>query len=450
MMQRVILLSETPEAFDVRDGALHPAEAAATPERVVAVVTGAGMALHRVELTETGERRRQTEAAMRAADLSADDAERLHVAIGAAQPDGSAWLAIAERNLMSEWLARLAAGGHDPDALVPLPLLLPEPTDGVVRTTIDGIELLRGIDFAGAVEPDLLPVLTDGRPVHAVDPLPALAALAQGVPLNLRQGQFRRRIRWWRDRRLLALVVGLALLCLLLALAPGALAALRDRQEMDRLNQATAAEAQALLGPTGAIDPAAALAARRAALTGHDLVDRLARLGQAVTAQPGARIARLQVDPGGRVTVSIQGAAGSVNAVAVALRATGQLVTQQGDVLEIAAAQGPLPFDALAATRARATQAQADAAVVRRLSRLPVPQAATAVRAAVAATGLPDAMVTPAPDGRVTLTVPAARSPVLMGMIGSLAQQRVHLLSGSITRNGDGSISGALVFQAAR
>ncbi|QMW21739.1 hypothetical protein [Sandaracinobacteroides saxicola] len=410
----------------------------------VGVVALPALALHRVALFETAPRRLRAEIAERGAALSAEAPEGLHVAAGTRDAEGQAWIAVARAEAMAAIVAGFAP--HDPVSIVPAPLLLAAAADVAVAHLPD-LTLLRAAEFAASVEPSLGGMMLEGRSA-AVEPWPP-ALPEDGVPLDLRQGRFARRLRWWRERRWQRRLGVLSLLVLLLAVVPAALHRWQAAAEVERLDKAVAAAAAATPGVAKGGDPARALAARRMELEGQG---GLARLAALVAALDGGRVraASLGMAPDGSVIASLSGPAAAIAALPGRLRAGGHAATLDGPVLTVRALAPAASGDALRDARWRAARATRDAAAIRALSRAAWPEPGPAIRAAAAAAGLPDAVILVTPDGRATLGVAAARPRVLLGLLATLANQGILTVSGTIARAGEDSVQAQLTLRVPR
>jgi general secretion pathway protein L len=198
------------------DGWPEPPDPATVTE-TIAVVPGAPVALHWVELPPLAPAQTVAAARLLAADVGATPIDTTHVAIGDSRGDARRPLALVDNVLMAGWLAELAAAGIDPDRILPATLLLPPPPQGVAVLADGSQWLVRGQDSAFAAEPDLALLLIGDAPVTTLDPdiwcagLPAALAAAG---LDLRQGGFARPRRWRLDtarlRRAAVLVLVIA------------------------------------------------------------------------------------------------------------------------------------------------------------------------------------------------------------------------------------------------
>ena len=252
------------------DAALIPP---AEDDSVIAVVPGEAIVLHWVELPRLAPAQAAAAARMLAADVAAKPIDTTHVALGEPEADGRRPLAMVEDATVRGWLDRLAALGLAPDAIIPLPLLLPA-SDGVtVLPTGDGVSA-RGQHLAFAAEADVAALILDGHALHAIDLAAFEAALPDSLaagPLNLRQGRFALRRNWQPPRERLRRLALLAAAAALFWLVAGA-AGLFERQRAAGRVEAQLADAAAAALPRGTAitDPRGQVAARLAALGGGD------------------------------------------------------------------------------------------------------------------------------------------------------------------------------------
>jgi general secretion pathway protein L len=242
-------------------------------------------------------------------------------------------VAVASRADMQHWLLWAQHHGLDPDIIVPAPLLLPEPDNGFVRGMVGGEAVLRGADMALSADM-ALPELVGDAPVAdvatgAIDGR-AIAAL-DTPPIDLRQGDFAKRVRRAIDRKRIgriALWCGLILLASLLIALVGIV---RQTMEAGRLDRESLALAQQVL--PGAADAAQAqvemegqLAARGAG--GRAFTAPVSGLLAAMQDAPGVALTSLSRDPDGMVRATLAAAkADDINIVLLALQAAGFTIT---------------------------------------------------------------------------------------------------------------------------
>lgn len=279
---------------------------------------------------------RQARAAARIAALSASLSTSDLLFAAADENDDPARphiVAVAARSDMQHWLLWAQHHGLDPDLVVPTALLLPAPEVGFARAIMGGAKILRGIDMA--LPCDLaLPELIGARPVRDIPAdmvnAGALAALER-PPLNMRQGDFARRVRRTVDRRRvarMALWVGLILLASLLIALIGIG---RHYLEASRLDGESLALARQVLPQATDVKQAdaemnAQLAARGAG--GYAFTAPTAGLFAAMQGEPGVSVTALSRDADGMLRATLAAAkAEDINSVLVALQTAGFTIT---------------------------------------------------------------------------------------------------------------------------
>jgi general secretion pathway protein L len=278
------------------------------------------VALHLVSLPALAPAQALAAARVLAGELSATPVECLHVALGPVRADGRRWLALAEAEMVADWVARLA--GVDVVALVPAPLLLPEGS----RMARDGLVLVHEGETAFAAEPALAEMLCP-----ALGILAEVTALGgQEEVLDLRQGRFSA-VQAWRPeagrlRRLgwLGVAAGIAWLGAELA------GLWQAGRAADAMEARVRAAAVAVLPPGTLVDdPVAQVQARLAALGGRGVTGEMAALMTALEGRPGVAIAGLERGPQGLSVLLEGGAPGDIAAIAAALGEAG-MVTETG------------------------------------------------------------------------------------------------------------------------
>ncbi|MET0248792.1 MAG: type II secretion system protein GspL [Sphingobium sp.] len=246
-------------------------------------------------------------------------------------------VALAARADMQHWLLWAQHHGLDPDIIVPPPLLLPEPEDGpessFVRGEIGGTAILRGRDIAFVNETGLA-LLRGEAPVRDIAPdaieTAMLAALAR-PPLDMRQGDFAKRVRRPVDVQILrriALWCGLILLASLSIALIGIGKAWWAARDLDE--QSVVIARQVLPQATDAVAAEAELDARLAArgAGGRGFTAPAAALLASIQDVPGVSLTSLSRDPDGTVRAALTGArVEDVNGVLVALQAAGFTVS---------------------------------------------------------------------------------------------------------------------------
>jgi general secretion pathway protein L len=319
-----------------RDAVVAEGEGLPAPDpdtSFVAVAPADAVTLHWADLPARSPAQAVAAARIVVSDAVATPASELHVAIGT-ERDGERAIAVVAPERMAAWLARLAADGIDPAAMVPAPLLLPEPAEGYVRADMAGQPVVRGRTSGWADEARLTELVTAGSPPETLaraDVRAAAVAALAAIPLDLRQGPFARRRRRaidWPLVRRLAMMVGLILLT---TLAIDVVRIARYSLGADTLEaRAETVARQGLPRGTGEGDSARMLTERLARLRGpgEGFSATAAAVFQIVQASPGSEVTALQFDPNGslRVTLSTAGEA-EANAIKAKLERAGFAVT---------------------------------------------------------------------------------------------------------------------------
>lgn len=221
--------------------------------RIVLAVPGTDVTLHWLELTD-GLTPVQAAAAARlqVAEETAEPIHALHVAAG--RPErGLTPIALVPAARMAAWIESARALLLDPDVMLPAPMLLMPPGEGLVRYGNDRVPDYRGAGHAFSVEDELAALIVGDAPVTDVDDDVREAGLAQVLaspPINLRQGVFIRRrewaINWARVRRL----ASYAVILLLVSVAIQLVTIMRTTFAADRY-AAEAQEARRAIGTAG-------------------------------------------------------------------------------------------------------------------------------------------------------------------------------------------------------
>jgi general secretion pathway protein L len=309
---------------EIASGSGWPAAAAASePEPVLVAVPGEAVALHWLDLPDLAPAQASAAARLMLGDRLAEADP--HVVVAPMPPGGSRLrpVAVVARAAMAGWLADLAAHGLTAAAIVPEPLLLPEPASGW-SVMADGPRVIaRSATAAFAAEADLAALLLGDAARQ-----PARLGLPDQVPLNLLAGDFAP-VRRWRAPPGLARRAGLAVAALLGLWLAGDLAALWRASRAARAADAeTLAVARPLLA-AGAADGAAALAGLQAIARQHGADGGLAALAGPLTSALATRpansagLASLRYTPAGGLVAGVAGGEAEAVALAEAMRATG-------------------------------------------------------------------------------------------------------------------------------
>ncbi|KQN94046.1 general secretion pathway protein GspL [Sphingomonas sp. Leaf231] len=311
-------------------------------ERVVAVAPADAVTLHWAALPARSPAQALAAARVVVSDATAEPAHDLHVAVGR-EKDGERAIAVVAPARMAGWLAAMAQRGVDPAAIVPAPLLLPEPDEGYVRADLAGQAVVRGRTTGWADEPVLTALVTRGEEPRLLDPAALRAAAAGAVAepaIDLRQGIFARRRRrtaidWVLVRRL-AVLGGLALLA---TLAIDVVRIMRYSFGADTIEQRAAGVArQGLPRGTGEGDAARMLGERLSQLRGpgQGFTRTAAAVYAVVEAVPESEVTALQFEPDGSLRVSLS-LAGEAQANTVKSRLTAAGFAVESSVFQQAA-----------------------------------------------------------------------------------------------------------------
>ncbi len=256
--------------------------------RTALAVPGAEVTIHWLDLAD-GLTQAQAAAAARlmVADASAEGLGDMHIAVGMTER-GLTPVALTPNSSMAAWVA------GDPDMIVPAPLLLLPPAEGLVRRDAGAVPDYRGLAAAFSVEPEIAGLLIGEASVRALDEADyeaGLAAVLSPPVINLRQGAWARRRQWKVDassvRRVGWLVLTLVVLSLVVLLAQ----IMRYSSAASRLE-----------------DQAAALNVRSPAATGGPRFTPLAAgLFAAIQAVPNVELSRLDYRPDGTLAATVTG-----------------------------------------------------------------------------------------------------------------------------------------------
>jgi general secretion pathway protein L len=242
-------------------------------------------------------------------------------------------VAVASRADMQHWLLWAQHHGLDPDIIVPAPLLLPEPESGFVRGRIADEMVLRGVDMALTADMALPELIGDAPVVDvAAGVIEGRAIAALDAPsIDLRQGDFAKRVRRAVDKQALGRIILWSGLVLLLCLAAVLVGIVKQHMAASRLDRESVALAQQIV--PGASDAAQAqvelegrLAARGAG--GRAFTAPVAGLLAAVQDAPGVALTSLSRDPDGMIRATLAAAkADDINMVLLAIQAAGFTIT---------------------------------------------------------------------------------------------------------------------------
>ncbi|MBC7985144.1 MAG: general secretion pathway protein GspL, partial [Sphingomonadaceae bacterium] len=247
-----------------------PGDEQASPERVALIVPGPDVAIHWAEIPANLTPAQALGAArIMASEVSAQPLADAHIALGPpVEGNGERCLAIVDSVLMGAWLADAQALGYDPERVIPEPLLIAPPDEGVRLFGRAGLDNVRGPRRAFAAEPDLARLLLAGELVETIDADAFEAGLAEAVlaaPVNLRQGTFAKQRRWRIDPKLVWRLIALGALILLATLLIQLTLLTKYSFAADALEREAIARARDVIpGNVEIVDPGAQLRAQLA------------------------------------------------------------------------------------------------------------------------------------------------------------------------------------------
>lgn len=277
-------------------------------EEVVAVAPADAVTLHWADLPSRSTAQATAAARLLAAEASATPLPELHVAVGEAGEDAERPMALVDQEAMRGWLERLATMGIDAKALVPAPMLLPDPGEAWVRAELGGQGLVRGPASGFADDARLTELMTGGAAPETLDRAALADALSRPVSLDLRQGPFARRVRRGIDWPLVRRLAVLAGAILFVTVATDAIRLLRYDNGADALEVQAEAAARAGL-PRGqtVTDPNRQLDERLRELRGpgRGFSASAALAAAAVQATPEVELTSLAFQPDGTVRLGV-------------------------------------------------------------------------------------------------------------------------------------------------
>lgn len=396
----------------LQDGAVTPINGPDDGTATV-VLAGEDIALHRVQWPDTDDR---TTLETLAADLVASPIDAVHLAPDIPDADGARWLAVIDRARMAEHLHTLQAEGITPARMVPAALLLPAGT----AADLDGLTLVHTTEVAGAFTPALAAALP-GCAALPVVPFPPDAS--PDTALNLLQGSFAPRVRWWRLPRFRRMSAALLLLAAVLFATPAGIDGWRNRAATRAENAKIMALASNALPGEHFADPdtaARALTTARASRERGLIGPALTFVARRLEKTPGARVGAVTLT-NGRLALAFEGPTPAINTLRQRLE-TGPFTVQ---------ATGAA---ALFTGRRNASDADANAAIIRA-----TPAPAYVPSAAIAAT-LEDAGLTDALIDERRIAIPAARPTVLLPALVALEQRGLRFERLTILPNTDETV----------
>lgn len=317
---------------------LHPVEPP-EPMRTVAIVPGAEVTVHWLDLPPGGTAQQRAAALWMLKESLAAPGDRLATALGPVPPAGRPrMVAMVGLPLLQAWVDYLDALGVRADAMVPDALTVPEPDedDRLSAVVFGPVTALRGRGFAASVEPDLVELVAGSRRVEPItDPAEverALVEAAMAPAIDLLSSRDRTRGTVGRSWALASAMAGLlAISPLVLVAAAAARDDLSARRDLEQVRVEIMRVAPDLAARP---DPVEALRRRaRTAPPSVGVVGAAAALFAAIEGVEGAELDLLIVDPADGMKASFtHGDYQDTQAIARAMRVNGLEITETGTV----------------------------------------------------------------------------------------------------------------------
>ena len=190
------------------------------------VVPGADILARWLDLPDRNDVQARSAVTFLLQDEVIEAGDDLHIALGAAEPDGRRLAVVARAEVVAGWLEQARSRGVEPASITPDCLLLPEPEgEGVVMARFGDLMAVRGRGLAFSLEPDLAEAVIAGRPSRRLmlaDMEGDLARNAATPAVNLLQGRLDpvgglERRRTWRRAAIMAAALLVSPLLLLMA-----------------------------------------------------------------------------------------------------------------------------------------------------------------------------------------------------------------------------------------
>jgi len=346
MHTRLVVLSpasEQPSFYLTVDGAgeivgrgVLAAHAPVSPflGRTVLMVPGTEIVTRWLDLDDGPPARVAEAAALALKDQIGAPPDKLHLALGEPDDDGTRPVSVIDPLLMQEFLDRAADLGVPPDVVVPDHLMLPVPDDGVLAVALGLLVAVRGHRLAFSAEDELASLLIGDRRRTTIEDTSEierlLAASLACSPMNLLQHDFAaggRGRAMWRGYRRAAVLAAVA------ALSPLAIwgtEIARNEVAAHALETRADAGARTILGTVASAEPILELRGRLAGLRANDgFMQTTAALFDAVSRTKDVELETLTyLDEGVIRATLIHAASADVSALRQVLEQSGVTVDQ--------------------------------------------------------------------------------------------------------------------------
>jgi general secretion pathway protein L len=299
--------------------------------KIMAVVAASDARCNWSSFPELEPKQAEGVARIRVAEHSLGD---VHIVARHIEDDLVVTAAIAP-TVMEYGLSRLTLRGLNPDIVIPVGLVIAEPSDHVVRAELDGFSVLRGPQFAIPDEPVLRDLIVQDRTLEVIDDgamRNLLVMAAENPMLNLREGIFaKREPREWgttnQRRWAIRLVGALIVTTILLGLVT-----------WGKHKSATAAENERALVAAKKIDPSISDIAQAEAQLDRALTQKgtakgrfaplTAGLWRAVKSAPNVSVREMRYGTDGLLSVVLAAPdANSINKALIGIQQDGFRVT---------------------------------------------------------------------------------------------------------------------------
>ncbi|MBA3941343.1 MAG: general secretion pathway protein GspL [Sphingopyxis sp.] len=269
---------------------------------------------------------------------SLGDASALHVVTGRPAEAGQAVpVAVTTHAAMTAWTDWLTANDLAPAAILPAAALVPPPEPETLWTAeVGGEQIVRGADRAWLSDPELDPLIADGRTIAPLDPDRMREALLLSLltpPLDLLSGGWKPKRSWSVDPAMLRLAKRLFVALVAVSIAVPLVYAVRLISDTGRADEATVAMAKkAGVTASDAEAAEADLDRRLAAAGGGPLAFSVpaSALYDAMNDAPGVSLKSLSHRTDGTLTTTLAAPrVEDINQVLLALQARGYRVTAQ-------------------------------------------------------------------------------------------------------------------------
>jgi general secretion pathway protein L len=305
--------------------------------KTILIVPGTEVRTRWLELDDAAPARAVEEAAAILKDEIGAPRDKVHIALGNVEDDGTTLVSVIDRQLMREFLSRAAELGISAGVVIPDHLMLPSPSDGVLTVACNKIMVVRGHRVAFTAEAELASMLIGSRRRTSIESEGEaellFAECSLTIAMNLLQQDFAsasRQAAWAGFRRAAALAAIAALSPLAIWTAEIA----RNEASATALETRAQEVARTMLGNKQSLDPIRELGSRAAALQANGQFMRsTAVLFETMARIDGVELESLSyLDEGIIRATLVQAAGANARALSDALEQSGIAVDQDAAV----------------------------------------------------------------------------------------------------------------------